>query len=665
VNRRRLLIVSSGRADVGGLAAIWSRAADDERIELHVALTGRHVRREADFEAAMAQLPAGVPVHVAGADLGGAGPEPAGEAMGRIVAALTEAIARIAPDMLLVLGDRLDIAPAALASVPFNLPLAHIHGGELTFGAVDDRLRHAVSKLAHLHFASSAEAAARLCRMGEEPWRIVVSGAPGLDTLAKQPQSARLEFLSELGLPADEPFALVTAHAETNAKSPLAAFEATLAAVDRLNMPVLATAANADMGGQAINERLQARAALDGRFRYFEALGARLYANALRHAELLVGNSSSGVIEAALFGLPVVDVGSRQKGRPRGANVSTVPSEADTIEDACRDLLGRRFDAAEVSLYGDGKAAERIVSALADAPPREKLLDKRFFDGDASFVAPWLKSVVGAPVSRGGSPESSGALVTRSRLVRDLRDLGVKQGAIVCAHVALSQLGFVVGGARTVIEALIEAVGDSGTLAMPAFSGDLSDPAAWRYPPVPAEWVETIRAETPPYDVELTPTRRMGAVPELFRRWPGTRRSPHPQSSFAARGAAAEAIVCEHPLDYRFGPRSPLAKLEALDATVALLGAPWGTISIFYRTQADAGPIEAVSRRAPVVEDGKCRWREYQDIEYSSHWFESAVEDLLAHGLARVGTVGQARALIFQARPALQRVREWRQSKGV
>jgi len=311
--------------------------------------------------------------------------------MGTIASGISGVIARVQPDAILVLGDRMDMAPAALASVPFNLPLAHVHGGELTFGAVDERLRHAVSKLAHLHFTSGVDAAVRLSRMGEEPWRIHVVGAPGLDTLAAQPKMGRSAFLTELGLPGDAgPFVLVAVHPETNAEAPLAAFDATLAGIARLDAPVLATAANADMGGDAINERLADLAARDGRFRFIDTLGPRLYANALRFAGLLVGNSSSGVVEAGLFGVPVVDVGERQEGRARGGNVIAVPCDPQRIEDACRQQFGRRFDATQVSIYGDGRAAERIVAVLADPPPLRKLLVKRFFEGDWSAKAPWL-----------------------------------------------------------------------------------------------------------------------------------------------------------------------------------------------------------------------------------------------------------------------------------
>lgn len=156
---------------------------------------------------------------------------------------------------------------------------------------------------------------------------------------------------------------------------------------------------------------------------------------------------------------------------------------------------------------------------------------------------------------------SYAALVTRSSLAEELRAAGINDGDVVLAHTALSRLGFVVGAARALIDALRDAVGASGTIMMPTYSGELSDPAEWRHPPVPEDWLEAIRRETPAYDPCLTPTRRMGVTAELFRHRPDAKRSAHPQSSFTAAGPRAAFLVGDHPLDHRFGPSSPLGKL--------------------------------------------------------------------------------------------------------
>ena len=150
-------------------------------------------------------------------------------------------------------------------------------------------------------------------------------------------------------------------------------------------------------------------------------------------------------------------------------------------------------------------------------------------------------------------PLDTRSLVTRTSLVRALQTLGVASGDKLLVHSSLSSLGFVVGGGRTVIDALLDAVGEEGTIIMPTYSGENSDPAEWRRPPVPPEWIDTIRKEMPAYDPLLTPARDMGSLPELFRHHPHAVRSPHPQSSFTAVGHDARAIVDEHTLDERFG----------------------------------------------------------------------------------------------------------------
>lgn len=660
-DRVSILSVSSGRADLAGLGAVWRHAARHNAISLTIALTGKHVECGPDFEAAQRVLPPNVPVHVVGADIS-KGATAAGQAIGQIVGDLSAVIDDINPDILLVLGDRLDLLPAVVASLPFNVPIAHLHGGELTYGAIDDRLRHAITKLAHLHFTSGTDAAQRICRMGEEPWRIQVVGSPGLDALSEEPALERSEFLSRVGLSDKEPFILVTVHPETNSAEPLAPFHAVLSALDRADIPALVTAANADAGGVEINARFREFARQHPKVVVRDTLGSQLYPNALRHAAAILGNSSSGVIEAGLFGLPSVNVGTRQDGRPSGENVKTVANSAEAIVDAVRAAVGQRYDPASVSLYGDAASAARVVTVLADLPSRAELLGKRFFSGPAFFSAPWNPAASAAlPKSR--TPETSGVLATRSRISADLRALGIAGGDIVCAHTALASIGFVPGGARTVIEALLEAIGEDGTLVMPSFSGDLSDPAAWRFPPVPDDWIGPIRDEMPAYDPVRTPSRGVGSVAELFRCWPGARRSAHPQSSFSAVGPNAQNIVQGHSLNERFGRHSPLARLEQLGGKVVLLGAPWDTTSIFYLTQFDVPSLLSVEKASPVVVDGKKTWATYSDVEYTSHWFAAGVRHLIDSGLAVRGEVGNAVTVVFEIVPALAEIRHWRKDR--
>lgn len=253
--------------------------------------------------------------------------------------------------------------------------------------------------------------------------------------------------------------------------------------------------------------------------------------------------------------------------------------------------------------------------------------------------------------------------VTWRSIARDLNACGVAPGDILCVHSSLKSLGFVVGGARGLIEGLLAAVGPLGTIMMPAFSGDLSDPAEWRHPSVPAEWHVEIRRSTPAYDPLRTPTRGMGTVAELFRHWPGAQRSAHPQSSFAAYGPDAETLLGIHPLDHRFGPDGPLGHLTALGGRVAMIGSPPDTSSLFHLTQHLVGWTTPVRKSAPVKIDGQERWIAYDDVEYPVDWFVDGLSFLLSRSLATESRVGAARTILFDAKPAVDALVAWRREQ--
>lgn len=379
----RVISVTSDRADVGLLAPVWQSLVKLSGCDLHLFATGGHCDEDR-----VGALPGGVVVHRGGASLGGTGGAEAAKAMAAIGAAAAETFDRVAPDIVLVAGDRLDMLPTAMATVPLNLPLAHLHGGELTYGAVDDRVRHAVTKLAHMHLTANAEAAERISRMGEEGWRITVTGAPGLDALRAVPEMSAAAFAARVGLDSTDGLRLVTVHPETNAAAPERALDAVLDALATDPAPTLLTAPNTDPGGLRMRERVAAFAEAHPWAVYRTSLGTELYANALRLSAVMVGNSSSGIIEAGLFGLPVINVGDRQSGRRHGDNVRDVPAEAAAVRQALAALHGVRLPASG-SLYGDGKAAGRIAGTLAEARSRQQLLDKRYEPEVGTFINPW------------------------------------------------------------------------------------------------------------------------------------------------------------------------------------------------------------------------------------------------------------------------------------
>jgi UDP-hydrolysing UDP-N-acetyl-D-glucosamine 2-epimerase len=312
-------------------------------------------------------------------------PEAVATSTGRGVESFARAFARRAPDLLVVLGDRFEMLAAAVAALPFALPVAHIHGGEVSEGAMDNQIRHAITKLAHIHFASADVHARRIARMGEEGWRIHTVGAPGLDRLAGLAALPREALAGELDLPAQGPWHLVTFHPVTlEYRDTASHVDELLAALDKTDGALVITYPNADTAGRVIIERLEEFAARHpGRCRLARSLGDRLYLSLLRHADVMIGNSSSGLIEAPSFGLPAVNIGTRQRGRLRGANVIDV---APFREEILRGIEAAQVPAfrararAAANPYGDGRAAPRIVDILSKAPLDARLVQKRFAD---------------------------------------------------------------------------------------------------------------------------------------------------------------------------------------------------------------------------------------------------------------------------------------------
>jgi UDP-hydrolysing UDP-N-acetyl-D-glucosamine 2-epimerase len=275
---------------------------------------------------------------------------------------------------------------AAVASVPFNIPLAHIHGGEVTEGAIDDGLRHSITKLAHLHFPTAEPFAARIRQMGEEPWRIEVVGAPALDGLEEMKLLSKAELEERFGLDLGEPPLLVTFHPVTRQPGETESQTAELLqALEESRLPVVFTAPNADTHGQQVRKAIQAFLEREPRARLVENFGQPGYFSMLTHARAMVGNSSSGIIEAASFHLPVVNVGDRQKGRAHGFNVIDTPCVASEIAAAIREATSRAFrreiaDRSNPYRPLKGDAAPAIVEKLRTVPLVERLLIKQFVD---------------------------------------------------------------------------------------------------------------------------------------------------------------------------------------------------------------------------------------------------------------------------------------------
>ena len=317
-------------------------------------------------------------------------PESAAEAIGHGTIGFARTLAEHRPDFLLLVGDRLELLAAASAALPLKVAVAHVSGGDVTEGALDNLVRQAISSLSHLHFVAMEEHAERLRRCGEEPWRIHVTGEPALDSLRSLDALSRAELERITGITLEAPLVVATFHPTTLARDDTDELGELLEAIDRIDATVVFTAASPDPGGLALTDRVKAFCDARDRAAFVASFGQRGYYSLLRLADAMVGNSSSGIWEAPSFRLPVVNVGDRQQGRIRAANVIDADADADAIADALRRALDPELRASLDGIenpYGDGHASERIADVLRTVDLGPSLLRKRFGEPfDVSLV---------------------------------------------------------------------------------------------------------------------------------------------------------------------------------------------------------------------------------------------------------------------------------------
>lgn len=384
---RTIGVVTVSRADYGLCRPVLARMEAEPELRPALFVSGSHLAAELgstvrEIEADGFRVEARVEL-LAGSD----DPAEVAAAIGGGVAGFGAALARARPDLVLLLGDRFEMLAAALGALPLRVPLAHVHGGESSEGSFDESTRHALTKLSHLHFVSAEAHARRVRQLGEEEWRVVVSGAPGLDAIREHVPLENAELERRIGMPLDGPTLLVTYHPATlDPEEPRARAEALVAAVEASGLPAVFTYPGADPGGRAVREVVDAYVRRRENARAVPSLGGDAYLSLMRRAAAMVGNSSSGIVEAASLGLPVVNVGIRQEGRLRAANVIDVGDEPRVILAGIRRAVSAEFRAGLAGLenpYGDGHAAERIVETLRRVELGARLLQKRFRDLDA------------------------------------------------------------------------------------------------------------------------------------------------------------------------------------------------------------------------------------------------------------------------------------------
>lgn len=391
---RSICVVTATRAEYGLLRPVVQKLAASADLQLRLVVTGAHLCPRlgltvTEIEKDGFAIDARLPIFTDDAA------EPVAQTIARTLTVFDEYFAQNVPDCLLVLGDRFEIFAVATAAAARHIPIAHISGGDVTLGAADEYYRHCISKMAAVHFASCADSAARLVRLGEAPDRVFCVGGLGDENIRTLPKLSREALCASTGFALMQPFALVTYHPETSADagSPAAQSQALCRAMESVpGIFWLMTGSNADAGGQVCSDTLRAFAAAHpDRAGFVQNLGLQRYLSAMQYASLVAGNSSSGVVETPTFQVPTVNIGKRQAGRIICANVLGCAPDADAIAETMRKALSPEFAAIAAtakSPYNGGDTSAKICAVLRNF---DFSAPKSFYDGPVPHFDPERK----------------------------------------------------------------------------------------------------------------------------------------------------------------------------------------------------------------------------------------------------------------------------------
>jgi UDP-hydrolysing UDP-N-acetyl-D-glucosamine 2-epimerase len=390
--KRTVAVITTSRADYSHLYWPLRDLSENQNVDLRIIALGSHLSPEfghtvREIEKDGFQIAARIECLLSSdSDVGMA------KTIGVATLSLADLLGKMRPDLLLLIADRYELLAPAAVALALRIPVAHIEGGEVSEGAIDDAVRNALTKLSHIHFTSTLAARERVIALGEEEWRVHHAGAPSLDHLRRQPLLSREEIEEQLQLNLQTPTILVAYHPVTIARDTLQEVKALFAALDSVGEQILFCYPNADAGSRELIERTKSFIASRGHGKVFTNLDTVTYLSLLRQVDLLVGNSSSGIMESASFALPTVNVGLRQQGRERPRNVLDADADVNSILQAIGRARTREFReslAGMANPYGEGFASETIVQVLTTVPLSQILLMKRhvkFLQQDRTFV---------------------------------------------------------------------------------------------------------------------------------------------------------------------------------------------------------------------------------------------------------------------------------------
>ena len=385
MTKKKIAVLTATRAEYGLLRPLIERLYADKDIELSLLVTGMHL--SAEFGNTYQEiLDDGFPI---AAKIPILEESDSAEAISKTMANALEGFGRYFEeyrvDLLVVLGDRYETIAVCLAAMNARIPIAHLHGGEITEGAVDDAIRHAITRLSYLHFPCTQAYAQRIVQLGESPDRVFPVGALGVENIRKVPLLSKEELEASIGFSLEDAYAVVTFHPVTlEDKSAESQFQALLEALDDFDMKYIITKANADAGGRVINQMIDQYALTHDNVYAVASLGMRRYLSAVKYSAMVIGNSSSGIIEAPSFQVPTVDIGDRQRGRTAAASVIHCKTNREEIRRAMEEaaVMKRRLEEEPVqNPYEMEGTSEKIVADCKDFLLHDRIdLKKTFYD---------------------------------------------------------------------------------------------------------------------------------------------------------------------------------------------------------------------------------------------------------------------------------------------
>lgn len=388
---KKVCIVSGTRAEYGLLKPLIKRVKDDTQLELQLVVTGMHLSPEfgltyKEIENDAFEINEKVEILLSSDSSIGIS-----KSMGLALISFSEVFERIKPDILIVLGDRYEIFSAVSAAMIANIPIAHLHGGEATEGLIDEAIRHSITKMSYLHFTSAEEYRKRVIQLGEDPERVYNVGAISVEIIKELELLSKEELEKELGITFDSKIALLTFHPVTlENNSAEKQFNELLKAMDRYkDIKIIFTRSNSDTYGRIINKLIDDYVALNSdRCIQFTSMGQLRYLSAMKYCDFVIGNSSSGILEAPILKKPTINIGDRQKGRIQmDSIVNCEPIEKDIVE-AIEKVISKEFNKTidtMVNPYGEGKVSETILDIIKKFLQEDKIqLKKQFYDIDWS-----------------------------------------------------------------------------------------------------------------------------------------------------------------------------------------------------------------------------------------------------------------------------------------